>query len=210
MLIKQIYDEYGLPIERIINKEYKRLGLKLPESMVLLALFSIYERRRNFTIAAISRRVEYTREEIGQYILILQEKGFVKVELEVNKDGREREVFNLDPAFQKIQALIVKDYEEKKTVESAEHIGRMMGLLEDNLGRVLSAYEMDLIRKWYLKDTLTFDDIEKEIRLAISQSKWSINQIDRILMTDKTDTREVDPETARVVKDLFKKLWKKI
>jgi hypothetical protein len=28
-------------------------------------------------------------------------------------------------------------------------------------------------------------------------------------MTDKTDTREVDPETARVVKDLFKKLWKK-
>ena len=84
-----------------------------------------------------------------------------------------------------------------------------MGLLEDNLGRVLSAYEMDLIRKWYLKDTLTFDDIEKEIRLAISQSKWSINQIDRILMTDKTDPREVDPETARVVKDLFKKLWKK-
>lgn len=39
MLIKQIYDEYGLPIEKIINKEYKRLGLKLPEAMVLLALF---------------------------------------------------------------------------------------------------------------------------------------------------------------------------
>ena len=59
MLIKQIYDEYGLPIERIINKEYKRLGLKLPEAMVLLALFSIYERRRTFTINAISKRVEY-------------------------------------------------------------------------------------------------------------------------------------------------------
>ena len=206
MLIKQIYEEYGLPIERIVNKEYKRLGLNLPEAMVLLALFSIYERRRSFTIAAISRRVEYTREEIGEYILSLQNKDFLLVELELNKDGKQREVFNLDPAFNKIERLIVKDYEEKINEQAAEHIGRMMRLLEDNLGRVLSAYEMDLIRKWYLNRDLTYDTIEKEIRTATSKSRWSINQIDHLLMTKNVDDREVDPETAQVLKQVYKKL----
>lgn len=206
MLIKQIYDEYGLPFERIINKEYKRLGLKLPEAMVLLALFSIYERRRTFTINAISKRVEYNRDEIGALVSSLQEKGFVEMYLESTKDDKEREVFSLDLTFQKIEQLITSDYNLKKSEESATHIGKIIDLLEKSMGRVLSAFEMETIRNWYLKDNLTHQIIEKEVLEAIEKPRFSINQIDRILLSDKNNDREVDAETADVLQQLYKKI----
>lgn len=209
MLIKQIYDEYGLPIERIINKEYKRLGLKLSEAMVLLALFSIYERRRTFTINMISRRVEYNRDEIGDFVSQLVEKGFLTIELEETKDGKEREVFNLDKTLLKIEKLIVSDYEEKKKQQSASHVGKMISLLEGGLGRVLSAYEMDLLRNWYLNRDLTHNQIESEINKALKQSRFSIKQIDQVLMARKVDDREVDADTAQTLKQLYQKIkWK--
>ncbi|MGI6787560.1 MAG: DnaD domain protein [Acholeplasmataceae bacterium] len=206
MLIKQIYDEYGLPIERIINKEYKRLGLKLPEAMVLLALFSIYERRRTFTINAISKRVEYNRNEIGLLIASLEEKGFLELKLETNKDGKEREIFSLDQTFKKIEKLIIDDYRSKKSDEAAAHIGKIIQILEQALGRVLSAFEMELIRNWYLNDNLSYEMIEDEVIKATSKAKFSIKYIDRILMTSKTEDREVDPKTADILEQIYKKI----
>ncbi len=207
MLIKQIYDEYGLPIERIINKEYKRLGLKLPEAMVLLALFSIYERRRTFTINAISKRVEYNRQEIGELVSSLMEKGFLEMKFELNKDGKEREVFSLDKTFKKIEKLIISDYQSKKDDEAAAHIGKMIVVLEEALGRVLSAFEMDLIRNWYLNDELSHETIELEVEKAIQKPRFSIKYIDRILMTSKIEDREVDPKTANILESIYKKIW---
>ncbi|MGI6781257.1 MAG: DnaD domain protein [Acholeplasmataceae bacterium] len=206
MLIKQIYDEYGLPIERIINKEYKRLGLKLPEAMVLLALFSIYERRRTFTINALSKRVEYNRDEIGSLVSSLVEKGFLEIKLETNKDGKEREVFSLDQTFKKIEKLIVGDYQSKKSDAAATHIGKIIQILETSLGRVLSAFEMELIRNWYLNNELTHEKIEEEVLKATSKPKFSIKYIDRLLMTSKPDDLEVDPKTADILQQLYKKI----
>lgn len=209
MLIKQIYEEYGLPIERIINKEYKRLGLKLPEAMVLLALFSIYERRRTFTINALSKRVEYNRDEIGSLVSSLLEKGFLEINLETAKDGKAREVFSLDQTFKKIEKLIISDYQSKKNDEAASHVSKVIEILENGLGRVLSAFEMDLIRNWYLNDELTHEKIEEEVVKAASKPKLSVKYIDRVLMTTRTDDLEVDPKTADILQQIYKKIWKK-
>lgn len=206
MLIKQIYEEYGLPIEKIINKEYKKLGLKIAEAMVLLALFSIYERRRTFSINAISKRVEYDKDEIAKLINSLEEKGFFSVILETTIDGKERESFSLDPAFKKINDLILKNYNNKKQELAATHIGDMIILLENRLGRVLSAYEMELLRNWYLNDNLTHDKIEVTIKKEVASNRFSINHLDRILMATPIQDLEVDPKTAAFLDQLYKKI----
>ena len=206
MLIKQIYEEYGLPIEKIINKEYKKLGLKIAEAMVLLALFSIYERRRTFSINAISKRVEYDKDEIAKLINSLEEKGFFSVILETTSDGKERESFSLDPAFKKINDLILKNYNDKKQELAATHIGDMIVLLENRLGRVLSAYEMELLRNWYLNDNLTHDKIEVTIKKEVASNRFSINHLDRILMATPIQDLEVDPKTAAFLDQLYKKI----
>lgn len=206
MLIKQIYEEYGLPIEKIINKEYKKLGLKIAEAMVLLALFSIYERRRTFSINAISKRVEYDKDEIAKLINSLEEKGFFSVILETTIDGKERESFSLDPAFKKINDLIFKNYNNKKQELAATHIGDMIILLENRLGRVLSAYEMELLRNWYLNDNLTHDKIEVTIKKEVASNRFSINHLDRILMATPIQDLEVDPKTAAFLDQLYKKI----
>lgn len=206
MLIKQIYEEYGLPIEKIINKEYKKLGLKIAEAMVLLALFSIYERRRTFSINAISKRVEYDKDEIAKLINSLEEKGFFSVILETTIDGKERESFSLDPAFKKINDLILKNYNDKKQELAATHIGDMIILLENRLGRVLSAYEMELLRNWYLNDNLTHDKIEVTIKKEVASNRFSINHLDRVLMATPSQDLEVDPKTAAFLDQLYKKI----
>jgi DNA replication protein len=174
--------------------------------MVLLALFSIYERRRTFTINAISKRVEYNRNEIGLLIASLEEKGFLELKLETNKDGKEREIFSLDQTFKKIEKLIIDDYRSKKSDEAAAHIGKIIQILEQALGRVLSAFEMELIRNWYLNDNLSYEMIEDEVIKATSKAKFSIKYIDRILMTSKTEDREVDPKTADILEQIYKKI----
>lgn len=206
MLVKQIFEEYGLPIEKIINKEYKRLGLTLPESMVLLALFAMYERRNTFSIISISRRVEYDRGEIGNLVSKLESKNFIKIKVETAKDGKVKEVFTLDPAFNKIEVLIKKDLEDKVSKMAASHIAEIISKLENGLGRVLSAYEMDLIRHWYLNKNLSYEQIESEVDKAIASGKVSINNIDRILMAEPIDTTDVDPKTAKILDQIYKKI----
>ena len=112
MILKKMYEDYDLAIERILIKEYKRLKLSMQEMSVLLALFSIYKRRKTFSIASISRRVEFNQNEIGTCVESLMNKGFMSIILE-KKDGREREIFDLDTTFKKIEDLYINDEVEK-------------------------------------------------------------------------------------------------
>lgn len=129
MILKKLYEDYDFPIERILIKEYKRLKLTMQEMNVLLALFSIYKKRKSFSITAISRRVEFTQNEIGSCVESLMNKGFLTIVLE-RKDDREREVFELNTTFQKIEDLYEQDEIDKLKTLHENSISQTIKLLE--------------------------------------------------------------------------------
>lgn len=203
MMIKRLFDEYDLPIERIILKEYKRLSLSMQDMQVLLALFSIYKKRRTFSINAISRRIEYNQHEIGASIESLLDKGFIQITLET-KDGKEREIFDLDLTFEKLENLFYQDEMEKRRQQEENIVSQTIKRFEQGLGRLLMPYELENIRKWYDEKTYTHDAIIKAIESA--KDRVSIKYVERILTQQIPKTIEIDQDVEQALDEIYKKM----
>jgi DNA replication protein len=203
MILKRLFEDYDLAIERILVKESKRLKLTMKEMSVLLALFSIYKKRRTFTMASLSRRVELSNEEIGAAIESLIDKNMLIISLE-NKDGKEREVFSLDEVFLKIETLYRQDEIERIKNEELTYISQTIHLFEQGLGRSLLPYELENIRRWYEDKTYTHEAIIKAIESA--KDKVSIKYVERILNQIIPDQIEIDSDVEKALDEVFKNI----
>jgi DNA replication protein len=203
MMLRRLYEEYDLAVERILIKEYKRLQLSMQEMQVLLALFSIYKKRRTFSIAAIARRVEYSSNDIGTHIESLLNKGFMTISLE-SKDQKEREIFELDPTFKKIQELFKNDEAEKVKQQEESHIAATIRRLEQGLGRMLLPFELENVRVWYEEKAHTHEQITKAIETA--KDRVSIKYVERILNQNIPKEIEIDDEVNQALDEVFKKM----
>jgi len=203
MILKRLFEDYDLAIERILVKESKRLKLTMKEMSVLLALFSIYKKRRTFTMASLSRRVELSNEEIGAAIESLIDKNMLIITLE-NKDGKEREVFSLDEVFLKIESLYRQDEIERIKNEELTYISQTIHLFEQGLGRSLLPYELENIRRWYEDKTYAHEAIIKAIESA--KDKVSIKYVERILNQIIPEQVEIDSDVEKALDEVFKNI----
>ncbi len=203
MILKRLFEDYDLAIERILVKESKRLKLTMKEMSVLLALFSIYKKRRTFTMASLSRRVELANDEIGAAIESLIDKNLLIISLE-NKDGKEREVFSLDQVFIKIESLYRQDEIERIKNEELTYISKTIQLFEQGLGRSLLPYELENVRRWYEDKTYTHEAIIKAIESA--RDKVSIKYVERILNQIIPDEIEIDSDVEKALDEVFKNI----
>lgn len=203
MIIKRMYEEYDLSIERILLKEYRRLKLSMIEMSVLIALFSIYKKRRTFTIAAISRRVDYNQDEIGNAVESLIENGFVHVCLE-NKDGKEREIFHLDFALQMIENLFIEDDQERLRQEIENELLLIIKRFEQGLGRGLLSYELETIRRWFEDKLWTSEAIMRAIDDC--EDQVSIKRVERMLSQSGIKPIEIDAKVDAALDRLYKKI----
>ncbi len=203
MILKRVYEEYDLPIERLLMKEYKRLGLTIQQTHVLLALFSIYKKRKTFSIASIQRRVDYQQDQIGNAIDALLDQGFLSMALE-SKDGKQREVFHLDLTFEKIEALFKQDEKNAMKVIHENRVAETLRLFEQGLGRNLFAYELENIRKWYDESLYQHPHIIKAIEQA--GDRISIKHVEKILNQTVVETVVLDEEVEQVLDEIFQKI----
>ncbi len=203
MIIKKLYEEFDLSIERILLKEYRRLKLSMAEMSVLIALFSIFKKRKTFTIASISRRVDLENEVIGNAVESLINKGFVSVKLE-NKDGKEREIFNLDQAMENIEELYRLD-EIERIKETAENdIVETIKLFEQGLGRGLLPYELENIRRWFEENQFSADTIIACIKDA--GDRVSVKFVERMLNQQKLKPIEIDSDLEEALDQIYKNI----
>jgi len=203
MILKRLFEDYDLAIERILVKESKRLKLTMKEMSVLLALFSIYKKRRTFTMVSLSKRVELSNEEIGAAIESLIDKHLLIISLE-SKDGKEREVFSLDEVFIKIESLYRQDEIERIKNEELTYISKTIQLFEQGLGRLLFPYELENIRRWYEDKIYPHDAIIKAIESA--KDKVSIKYVERILNQIIPDQIDIDSDVEKALDEVFKNI----
>lgn len=203
MILKKLYDEYDLPIERILLKEYKRLKITMQDMSVLIALFSIQKKRKTFSMLAIARRVEFSQEEIGRSVESLIQKGFLSICLE-KKDDKEREIFDLEGTLEKIEQLFLQD-EKDKIIEAHEtNIHQTISLCEQGLGRALLHYELETIRRWYEEQTFTHEEIIKAIESA--SDRLSIKFVERMLNQKVLTKIEIDADVEEALDEIFKSI----
>jgi DNA replication protein len=203
MIIKRLYEEFDLSIERILIKEYRRLRLTMAEMSVLIALFSIYKKRKSFTIASISRRVDLGNEDIGNAVETLIDKGFVSIKLE-QKEGKEREIFSLDLALEKIEDLYKEDEVNALRTKLENEITNVITWFEQGLGRPLLPYEFDNIRRWFEEKSFTSDQIISCIKDA--GDRVSVKLVERMLNQNALKPVEIDADLEEALDQIYKNI----
>ncbi len=202
-MLKRLFKEYDFAVERILLKEYRRLSLTMPEVTILVALFAIFKKRKTFSINAIARRVEYTKPEIGSYVESLLKKDFITLDLE-KKDGKEREVFDIDLTFKRIEELYENDKKESIKAKVQKDVTQTIALFEQGLGRVLKAYELEMIRSWYENEDYSHEAIIKAIDAA--GARISVKHVERLLTQQIMPKVELDDDTEQILDAIFKRM----
>ena len=173
MMLKKLHEEYGLNIEGIIHKNFKKLGLTFYEANVLLCLFSI-PRNRSINITKLSKRLELPPKIIDDALDKLLECSLVTTSLVYNESGKQSEVFSLDNTYAKLEEILRDEVVTKK--ESTKEKNKQ--LIVTKLNRPLYDSENIQIDKWYDNGFS-----EKQVEAAISEvvPPFSVNKVTKAL-----------------------------
>lgn len=204
MLIKKLYENQDLSIERILAREQKKLKLTAEQLIILLALFNAY-RRRTFTISSLSKKVDLSIAQIESGINYLMNHHFLTIYLET-KDGKMREVFSLDGTFNKIEQIYQLEFEENKFQQVKNFLSETIEAFEVAMGKPLSAYELEMIRNWYEKSLYEHSDVVKVIQETSLNQRTTVTYVERLLNAKQVTALPVDDQADQVLDDLFKSI----
>ncbi|MCQ9618840.1 MAG: DnaD domain protein [Candidatus Phytoplasma pruni] len=205
-MIKILYEEGFLNIEKILIREFKKLHLEIQELSVLLCLFDSYE-KKIFSSSFLATKANLSKNELESILERLRQKNFFSI-LQDKKDNKIIEIFNLDNTFVKIQQL----YKEKKTKSTEKkqknNISETIENLETLKGRLLTGNELEIVKSWYLEQNYTHDNITQIIVQAGLNKKDSLNYIERILSQTNHVKIENDNKADQILHKIFKQIKK--
>lgn len=203
MILKKLFLEFGLPIESILMKAYKELSLSMPQMVVLQALFSIYKKRNTFTMVALTRRLDYSTKEIGTLLDTLINNGFVQIELESSKEGKTKEVFQLDGTFSKLESWLLPEKESESV--STGHIQQLVMTLENQMNRALKPFELEILREWLDQSLFDYETIEKMVQHV--GHPFTMKKLEQLLrLQTKTKPIKVSDQLDQALDEVYKKI----
>ncbi|MEC4558867.1 MAG: DnaD domain protein ['Conium maculatum' witches'-broom phytoplasma] len=205
-MIKILYEEGFLNIEKILIREFKKLHLDIQELSVLLCLFDSYE-KKIFSSSFLAKKANLSKNELESILERLRQKNFFSI-LQDKKDNKIIEIFNLDNTFVKIHQLY-KEKEAKSTEKKQKNnISETIENLETLKGRLLTGNELEIVKSWYLEQNYTHDNITQIIVQAGLNKKDSLNYIERILSQTNHVKIENDDKADQILHKIFKQIKK--
>lgn len=167
-----IQDQVHIPGKLLSS--YTKLGLNETELVLLLQLMYFFKERNYFpTFAELAEPLTINEKHCSDIVLKLIQKDFVKMEQRENNRGKISEVYSLEPLLHKLYAA-EKEEEENST-------GTIFILFEQEFGRPLSPFEIEMINTWLDEDKISPALIKAALRESVLMGKLNFKYIDRIL-----------------------------
>ena len=202
MIQKNIVD-----FSELVLNNYHKIGLDETDAIIIIKLSYLLKRQITFIHPKkLSNMLSISPSTTSKRLNNLMDKGYVKMELITNGNGKETESFNLDFVIEKIMKA---DYEEKlmDTSEENKNIeSRLVNLFETEFRKPLSVLDIQTITKWLNEDNYVYEDIKNALYEASKVRKLTIRYVDGILLNkDKVDDTQRYNQTT-LIKDI-KKIW---
>ena len=203
-MLRKLLEEGYLNAHRILLKEQVRLNIKPDDIVVLSALISLYEKKRNtLSMSALSKMTTLSPSRTGEVFNHLLEQGFVSTELELKSDGKEKEVFSLDLFFEKVTNLLMLDIEQTKNQKHDQDISYIIQHLEKALNKSLSPYDLEIIKEWFT-ESFSRVQIEKAVEVALDHHRKTISYVDRVLRSNDTFEKDLDDKKRETIDKLIR------
>lgn len=157
---------------------YKALNMNELEVMVILQIHRFLTEGNDFpTPREISSHLTIDEKECANVLRKLIQKQLLTIEQLENDQRQLSEAYCLNPLWEKL--FSPEEKEEHQPEESTE--GTIFVLFEQEFGRPLSPFEIEMINAWLDADSIAPSLIKAGLREAVLMGKLNFKYIDRIL-----------------------------
>ncbi|WP_244611444.1 DnaD domain protein [Candidatus Phytoplasma sacchari] len=203
-MLKNLYKKGYLNIEKILIKEFINLNLEINELAVLLLLFN--DDQDHFSSLNLAEKTNFSKNEIEEILENLIKKNFFNI-VQEQKNEKFIEKLNFDNTFIKLEKILnKKKIEQKETKNYNKEIKETIENLEKIKGRILTGFELEIVKNWYLSKGYSHKDIIDSIKKSSLYNKKSLNYIDYILNKKKDLLYPKDLQTDEILYKIFKKI----
>lgn len=203
-MLKTLYEESFLDIEKILIQEYQNINLDLQELMILLFLFQSYK-NKTFSSLILAKKTNLSKNEVESILERLIKKNFFSLSQE-QKNNKIFEIFNLDDTFIKLEKFYLEKEKKNKEKQKNHYISETIENLEKLKGKLLINYELEIVKRWYVEKNFSHEEIMQAIEHAKKYHKTSLNYIERILNYENYTKIENDEKTEQILHEIFQKM----
>jgi len=201
-LISKLIEEGILDFNKLILKNYKQLGINEAEAFVMIELNNQKKKGTTFlNPSKLVKNLSLTVDEIMTILEQLMKKGLVSIEMIVNENGKENEVFHLNKAISLIVDYYKKTIEESIINNKSKKFGsqeeELVDLIETEFQKQLTPLEIEIIRKWVSEDQFDTLEIKKAVLDAIKANKYTLSYVDGILVKRRASIKKAKEVTYK-------------
>lgn len=191
-----IMDQMAIP-KRLFN-HYKKLLISEQELAVILHIHRFSHEGDHFpTPAKISEFMTIDEQKCSELLRQLIQKGLLTIVEFETESEIVNEQYSLDPLWMKIyqDEPVKKDPDQDK-----ENLMNIFALFEQEFGRALSPFEIEMINIWLDEEKMEPNLIKAALRETVLMSKLNFRYIDRILREWKRKGIKTDEQARQQTK----------
>lgn len=209
-LIDELIKYQAIDLNKLVLKIYPRLNLLPQEAVMLIHLLSTYQQNNQkcfaLSYAQLRNKTGVDKKENGLLIKALEDKQFIEIYLEKNKNDKEQETVDINKALIKIEEFLKKEKEDDLNKQIQLQLKDVISFFEIELGRTLSPNEISLLDEY--KTLYSKTDYEKAVIEVSKKKKISIKNSIDYLKTNAFINQKVNEEDERTIQAFFESINK--
>jgi DNA replication protein len=171
----EIFKQGNMVIPLYFLQHYKDFKLELEEFIFLMYLYNLGDRFL-FDPGKFSSELNIEIMDAMNYVGILTDKHFMRVEVLKNDKGLMEEVVILDDFFNKLSMITIDEVNNTSNSDNSN----VFEIIEKEFGRTLSPMEYEIIKAW-LDGGFSEELIKEAIKEATMNNVSNLRYIDKIL-----------------------------
>lgn len=171
----EIFKQGNMVIPLFLVQHYKEFKLKLEEFIFLMYLYNLGD---NFVFdpSKFGKDLNLSLMEVMNFIGVLTDKHFIRVESKKNDKGVMEEFVVMDDFYNKLSMITIDEVNK----ESEEKDYSIFEVIEKEFGRTISPMEYEIIKAWV--DSGTSQEVIKEaVKEATFNGVSNLRYIDKII-----------------------------
>lgn len=163
-----------LQIPIVLLTSYKTIGLDEKDVMLILQLHRFHLGRNSFpTPNQLASCLTVTEQECADMLRKLIQKNVLAIEQSENEQKQLSEAYSLNPLWNKLFS--------NRNVKEKDESGTIFILFEQEFGRPLSPFEIEMVNIWLDEEKISPSLIKAALRESVLMGKLNFKYIDRIL-----------------------------
>lgn len=171
----EIFKQGNMVIPIYFLQHYKEFKLNMEEFIFLMYLYNLGNKFL-FDPGKFSEDLNLKLTDVMNYISILTDKHFIRVEVLKNEKGLMEEVVILDEFYNKLSLITIDEVNNTSNSDSSS----IFEIIEKEFGRTLSPIEYEIIKAW-LDNGMSEELIKEAIKEATLNNVSNLRYIDKIL-----------------------------